>query len=232
VTHNFKPGDKITMRVGARSMYGTHLGGMKGAVRYATGYGAYPLGVTFEGLPFPHYCVRPEDVLLAEDDTAKIKAALAVVKAKGGYCSDFDRAVEEAENLDLLGRLKAVAEKRNRGDIYFDAHPPKPEYQDGDRVHYTQDGWDWLVARIDGEWVWGLLLNDVWTEVAVESISAKEVKTWRFGDVVTEDNKPDVPFNAVDQTGRVRTESQSLDTGDTWRLIWLDGQELVCAATC
>jgi len=37
---------------------------------------------------------------------------------------------------------------------YFDAHPPKPEYQDGDRVHYTQDGWDWLVARIDGEWVW------------------------------------------------------------------------------
>ncbi len=100
--------------------------------------------------------------------------------------------------------------------------------------------WDVTLRFVDNaptdehpiEWVWGLLLNDVWTEVAVESISAKEVKTWRFGDVVTEDNKPDVPFNAVDQTGRVRTESQSLDTGDTWRLIWLDGQELVCAATC
>ena len=71
-----------------------------------------------------------------------------------------------------------------------------------------------------------------WDGTTVMYLNATEVKVWRFGDIITEDNKPDVPFNAVDQTGRVRTESQSLDTGDTWRLIWLDGQELVCAATC
>ena len=75
-------------------------------------------------------------------------------------------------------------------------------------------------------WSWSDLFEEFWS-MPVEFLSATEVKTWRFGDIVTDDNKPDVPFNIVDSKAVVVDERYDLskDRG-VWRLIWLDGQDL------
>ena len=80
------------------------------------------------------------------------------------------------------------------------------------------EDWFWVPEEMDSAW---------WKGMTLEFLSAMEVKTWRFGDIVTDDNKPDVPFNIVDSKAVVVDERYDLskDRG-VWRLIRLDGQDL------
>lgn len=80
-------------------------------------------------------------------------------------------------------------------------------------------------------WSWRACLDDVWGNVEATFLSATEVKAWRFGDIITEDNKPDRDFRVADKDGDATDYLPKRDDGP-YRLIWLDGQELVCAATC
>lgn len=162
MTHNFKPGDKITMKPGAKSLQGYDAGGKTGEVHdpLVRGFKQYTLSVEFPG-EYGRKLMRPEDILptVTTPTDDQIRAALATVKRENNYCEEFDCAVKEAENLDFLGRLKAVAVEKDRLDIYHQLltalkPEPEPEYKEGDRVHYTVNNIDFVQALIDGKWVY------------------------------------------------------------------------------
>jgi len=125
MTDTYAVGDKVTMRAGAKSLYDMELGGLTGEVKNAdTTYASrtHTLEVKFprDGTA---RLVRPEDVVPAKTGgytDAQIDAALKTVKANGGYCREFDVAVQEAREMPLLDRLKYVADDNDRVHIYVE----------------------------------------------------------------------------------------------------------------
>lgn len=118
----FKVGDQVKMRKGAVSYYGTDVGGLTGEVTmvYAKDMAVLLTGVSGNKIVKFGDAIKIEEVHNVKTEDEKIDKALEKTKKDGGYCGDFDRAVERAKNLPLVERLKFVAQDMGEMDIFHE----------------------------------------------------------------------------------------------------------------